>query len=75
MSMNGRRSAASTGGSTALRTAISAATTNAAPVCSSPTPGTTAAATQIEAAATIHEISRRSGRSRGVAGCQPTCSP
>ena len=52
-----------------------AATTNAAPVCSRPTPGTSAAATQIEAAATIQEISSRSGRSRGVAGCQPTCSP
>jgi hypothetical protein len=75
MSMNGRRSAASTGGTSALRTAMSAATTNAAPVCSSPTPGTTAAATQIDAAATIHEISSRSGRSRGVAGCQLTCSP
>jgi hypothetical protein len=55
--------------------AMSAATTKAAPVCSSATPGTTAAATQIEAAATIHEISSRCGRSRGVAGCQLTCSP
>ena len=60
----------------ALRTAIRAATDErGAGAARAPTPGTSAAATQIEAAATIHEITSRSGRSRGVAGCQLTSSP
>jgi hypothetical protein len=73
--MNGRRSAARIGGSTALSTASSAATTNAAPVCSSATPGTIAAAAQTDAAATTQPSRTRGRRSRGVAGCQRTGSP
>ena len=74
-SMNGSRSAASAGGSTALSNARNAATTNAAPVDSSATPGTISAATQIDAAETAQETSVRRRRSLGVAGSQRTCSP
>ena len=74
-SVNGSRSAARIGGSTALSTATSAATRNAAPVFSSPTPGTIAAAIHTAAAPTAHETSVRSRPSRGVAGCQRVSSP
>jgi hypothetical protein len=72
---NGRRSAAMTGGSTALSTPMSAATTSAEPNCSSSTPGTTVAAARTASAATIQERIRRSGRKRGFAGFQVTASP
>ena len=59
--MNGSRSAARIGGSTALSTAIAAAPANAAPVVSSPKPGSTHAATVSEAAAhePAHENAQR----------------
>ena len=74
-SMNGSRSAARIGGSSALSTATSAATRNAAPVCSSPTPGTTDAAIHTATAPTPHETSVRSRPSRSGAGCQCVSSP
>ena len=43
--MNGSRSAASTGGTTVFRSASESATSKPAPGCSSATPGTSAAAT------------------------------
>ena len=55
--MNGSRSDASIGGSTALSTAIAAAPANAAPVVSSPKPGSTHAATVSDAAATSQPTS------------------
>ena len=75
MSMNGSRSAARIGGSTAFSTPISAATRNAAPVFSSPTSGTTAAAIQTAAALTTHATSVRTSPSRGVAGFHRVPSP
>ena len=73
--MNGSRSAATTGGRIALRTATAAATTNAAPGLSSVTPGTMIAATYSVAAAIAHETSRRRGRRRGFVGSHVTASP
>ena len=74
--MNGSRSAATTGGRTALRTAITAATRNAAPgSLERRRPGTRSRATYSEAAAIAQETSRRSGRSRGFAGSHVTASP
>jgi hypothetical protein len=74
-SMNGSRSAARIGGTMALRTAMRAATRNAAPVASSANPGTTHAATVMDAAETIHETIVRTSPRRGVAGSQRTLSP
>ena len=73
--MNGSRSAARIGGSTALSTAIAAAPANAAPVVSSPKPGSTHAATVSEAAATSQPTSTRSGRRRRWSGSQFAASP
>ena len=74
-SMNGRRSAARTGGSTAFSTAITAATTNAPAVPAMSTPGRIAAATPIDAAVSAHDSSTRSGLNRGRAGSHETASP
>ncbi len=63
------------GGSSALNSAIAAATTNAEPNSSSLNPGRTAAATQTDAAATIHATSRRTGLSRGLPGSQRAFCP
>ncbi len=73
--VNGSRSAAISGGRTAFRTATRSATRNAAPVWSSATPGSSQAATAIEAALTTQPITRRSGRRRGFSGCHSTASP
>ena len=73
--MKGSRSAASTGGRTAFRTATAAATRKAAPVWSSATPGSSQAATAIDAALTTQPIASRVGRRRGFSGCHSTASP
>src|SRR3954447_237062 len=73
-SANGMRSAAMIGGSNALRTAISAATSKAEPAPPRSTPGTISAAMRTAAAATTHPITRRSGRSFGATGCHLTGS-
>ncbi len=74
-SMYGSRRAARSGGSSALITAITAAPRKAAPVASSPKPGRIAAVTQTAAAATIQPSTRRTGRKRGLAGCQGWTAP
>ena len=74
-SVPGSRSAAITGGRTALTTAITAATRKAAPVSSSDTPRISPAATQTDTAEMSHATSRRSGRKRGVIGAQRGVSP
>ena len=74
-SVSGSRRPATIGGRTALSTAISAATMKAPPTAPRLTPGTRAAATYTEAAATIHETTSRRGRNRGFAGCQSTPVP
>ena len=73
--MNGSRSAASTGGTNALRIPISPATKNAAPTPPSATPGTRAAATQTAIAPTTQARMKFTRRKRGAAGCQRSCSP
>src|SRR3954471_19100949 len=74
-SVNGSRSAATTGGRSALSTPMIAATTKAEPVRSSSTPDRTDAATATAAAVTIHARIRCSGRSRGVSGFQSVLPP
>ena len=74
-SMNGRRSAARIGGSTALRTPMSAATRKAAPVVTSSVPGTSHTETATATAATTQASRKRTTPIRGVSGCQPTRSP
>ena len=72
-SMNGSRSAASTGGKTAFRIAISACNHEGGP-----DPTTRArepAATQTAAAPMTHETIDGTSRNRGVVGCQRSCSP
>jgi hypothetical protein len=54
---------------------MAAATANAAPDVPSETPGSSQAAAAIDAAATTHDSSSRTGRSRGRSGCQTTASP
>ncbi len=73
--MKGSRSAASTGGTTAFRIAISAATTKADPTPPRATPGTSQAATQTAAAPITHATIDGTSRNRGVVGCQRSCSP
>ena len=73
--MKGSRNAASSGGSVALRTAITAATAKAEPGSSRLTPGTIQAAAATAAAETTQETSVRSTPRRGVAGCQLTGVP
>ncbi len=53
-SVNGRRRAATSGGSTAFNAAISTAATNASPKPPTLTPGTIAAATKTATAVTNH---------------------
>ena len=74
-SMNGRRSAARIGGSTALRTPTSAATRNAAPARSISAPGTIHTDTATAAAATTHPTRKRTTFSRGFSGFHGTRSP
>ena len=74
-SVNGRRSAATIGGSTAFRIAISAAAMNASPTPWTVTCGTIAAATPTAAADTIQLIASLNGLKRGVSGFQTTSSP
>src|SRR5258708_88014 len=69
-SMNGSRSAAMIGGTTALNTPRTAAATIAPPACSIRTPGTTAAATANAAAATSQAVASLTRPRRGVSGCQ-----
>jgi hypothetical protein len=59
----------------ALKTATKAATRKAEPSSSSEKPGTIAAATHTEAAATIQATSRRMRLIRGLVGCQPASWP
>jgi hypothetical protein len=73
--MNGSRSAARIGGSTALSTAIAAAPANAAPVVSSPKPGSTHAATARDTAATSQPTTTCSGCGRRGSGSQLAASP
>ena len=58
----------------AFKSATSAATMKAAPVLSSAIPGSTQAANQTAAAATIQPTISRSGRSRSCCGCHSTRS-
>jgi hypothetical protein len=74
-SVNGRRSAATIGGSTALKAAISAATTNAPPASMRRTPGTRAPAAKTAPAATSQAKRSRQGRTGGFEGRQTTSSP
>ena len=73
--MNGRRSAASSGGSSAFSTATTAATANAPPYDAMSTPGRIIAATPSDAAVIAHDSSTRSGLNRGRSGFQETVSP
>src|SRR4051794_29372382 len=73
--MNGSRSAARIGGSTAFRTAMTAATRKAEPGSWSATPGTIHAATATDAAATTQATKVRTKRRRGVAGSQLATAP
>ncbi len=75
MSVKGSRSDASTGGSTALMTAIAAATTIDAAGSRSVTPGSSAAATYSEAAESSQPSATCSGRNRGRAGSHRTGAP
>ena len=74
-SMNGSRIAARTGGSTALRTPISAATRKAAPAPSMSAPGVIHTETPTAPAATTHATRKRTRRNRGFSGFQATRSP
>src|ERR1700759_918059 len=74
-SVNGRRSAAMTGESTALRIAITAAAMNASPTPLTATCGTIAAATPPAAADTIQLIASLNGLKRGTSGLQTSSSP
>src|SRR4029079_2647695 len=74
-SMYGRRSAAISGGRTALRTPIASAAGRAPPGHSSVTPGTTAAPTHTDAVATAQVSRNRVRRRRGVWGVQCGRSP
>ena len=73
--MNGSRSAATSGGRTALMTAITAATRNAAPGRSRATPGTQAGRDVQRRRRDDPGDSSRSGRSRGLAGSHVTSAP
>ena len=73
--MNGRRSAASSGGSTAFSTATTAATASAPPYPTMSTPGRIIAATVSDAAVSAQDSSTRSGLNRGRSGFQETPSP
>src|SRR4051812_1774141 len=74
-SVNGSRTAATTGGSTALTIAIAAATKKAPPVASIAKPGSTLEATYTAAAADAQLTMRRSGCMRGGAGSHATGAP
>ncbi len=69
--MNGRRSAATTGGSTALSTAISTAATTASTKLCTLTPGTMAPAISRAAAVTSSDSNTCSSRKCGACGAQP----
>src|SRR5215204_4703440 len=73
--VNGSRSAATIGGSTAFRTATTAATRSAPAVPLTSTPGRIAAAAQSAAAVSTHDNSTRTGLYFGRTGCQVTASP
>ena len=64
-----------TGGMTAFRMAMTAATRKAAPVASSATPGISNAATSTDAAATAHATIVRMRPSRGSLGSHLTGAP
>ncbi len=73
--MNGRRSAARTGGMIAFRTATRSATSErAAEVVDRDAAGGARPQTMSDAAATSHETRRRTGRIFGRSGCQATGS-
>ena len=74
-SMNGNRSDATSGGSSALITAIAAATRNEPPSSFRSTPGTIQAATNTDAAATSQDMSSGSTRSRGLVGSHRGSAP
>ena len=73
--MNGRRSAATIGGSSALRIAITSAATSAPPKLSTDASGTIVAATSNAAAETIQARRTRKGRICGRPGLQAGRSP
>ena len=68
-SVSGRRSAASTGGMTALSAATIAATSSAPQKLSMLTPGNSPAATIKAAAMASHETTSENSRKRGRSGC------
>ena len=74
-SMNGSRSAASSGGMIALMAATTAAIARAPPVATTSTPGRSRAVAHRDTAVRTHEIRSRKGRKRGRSGCQRTVSP
>ena len=74
-SMQGRRSAASKGGSTAFSAATTAATASAPPYPATSTPGRIIAAAPSDAAVSAHESRTRSGLNFGRSGFQETPSP
>ena len=73
--MNGRRSAAISGGTIAFRIAIARLTPIAPTKPLTETPGTISAARKSEAAERSQPIRRRGARKRGRPGCQTTSSP
>ena len=74
-SVNGRRSAATTGGSTAFSAAIRTAAAAASENVPTVRPGRIAAAMNTETAATSQESSTCSSRNRGACGFQVIVSP
>ena len=74
-SISGSRSAAISGGRIALRTAITAAATNAPQKLWTAAPGTIHAATSSATVASTHETRRRIGPMCGRAGPQTGFSP
>ena len=74
-SISGRCRAATSGGSTALRIAITSAATSAPPKLLVEAPGTIQAAARSAAAERSHATSSRTGWMRGRAGAHATLSP
>ena len=73
--MNGRRSAASSGGRSAFSTATTAAIQSASQRSTMLTPGRMIAATSSAIAVRNHEISSRTGLNFGLSGSHETGSP